>query len=183
MSAYEIELIEPGEPTAIRALPRAPRRLVQFDGTAARALAPLLARYQRTVPDYLRGIGIGREAPLWAVVFLDREYRLAVHVVRALTRRSRIRFSPYARLPESTSAASTPGVGILLIPYKADLLAVAGSSPLFTAAWHALARCDADRRWLTLLEPLPAEWVADAEAVDAQRCAERGDTLRGEVHS
>lgn len=144
-----------GEPTAIRALPVAPRRMVQFSSSAAHALEVVLAPYQRTLPEYLRAIGLGRDASIWAAVFLDREYRLAGHVFATLPASSRIRFAPYARVPDPVPQSFVPGVGVFLISRKADLLAAASASPVFAEAWRVLGRCDVKRRWLCVLDPLP----------------------------
>lgn len=103
----------------------------------------------------------------WAVIVLDREYRVAGHVMQ-IRQTETLPFAPFTDPPQPMPSELVPGVGMIFVGRKQLLQDLSRSqSELFTRAWKALSDCDSGRHWLCCLESLPPEWVGEVEAKDA----------------
>ena len=103
-----------------------------------------------------------REIP-WALIALDREYKLAGHLMSTKGDTRELRFAWYSvnrRVPTHLSW--------LFVMNKSILAKLADRSPLFGHPWALLHDKPEDRRWFCIIDPLPEVWVNETESVDAE---------------
>ena len=107
--------------------------------------------------------------PPWALLCLDREYRLAGHLATARAGVTGISFTQYTRIPRPIPASFVPSVGLVVINDKAALETCAARSPIFSAGSSVLAECSSDRSWLAIIDSLEPSWVRTEEELDEQQ--------------
>lgn len=157
-----------------------PKKMLWFKASKAmeQALDPVLEPYDQNSYWYFNRIYSREPRFPWAFVCLDREYGLAGHIADARPADAGLYFAPYrythsAPIPPPTLEEYVPQVGTVVVTRKEGLKRAASRSPIFEAAWQALKHRDARRRWLVVLDPLPAEWLKAALPGDAERWLSR----------
>ena len=94
----------------------------------------------------------------WAYVFLDREYAVADAVRDTLGDNSGIEFQHYSCMHNPRFPNDRHSIGYLWINDKADLARLADTSVLWAECWRVLADADADKHYISILDPLPKDW-------------------------
>ena len=130
-------------------------------------LEPVLKPYGQNPTWYFDKVEFSE--PPWALLCLDREYRLAGHLAAARTGVSGITFTQYTRIPRPIPASFVPAVGLIVIHDKTALEACATRSPILGAGWSVLAERSLARSWLTVIDALDPSWVRAEEELDEQR--------------
>ena len=103
----------------------------------------------------------------WAIILLDREYRLAGHVCASRNSLEDVLFTAYSvRHGYSITATGPPPVSMLFFRSKGVASALASQSPLFSACWSMLADKPQNRNWLCILDTLAGSWVGEMEKED-----------------
>lgn len=110
------------------------------------------------------------DSPPWGIVILDREYRLAGHILSRRGREADPLFSSWSVIqdPYRYPAQGPPPVSFLYHRSRSRLEKLARSSQLFRTCWSVLKNKPADRTWLVFPPPLPADWAAEAREQDAR---------------
>ena len=103
----------------------------------------------------------------WAIVLMDREYRLAGHVFITRDRLSDVIFSGYSiRSGYLVEKNGPPSMSMLFFRNKAVASALAQKSPLFSVCWSVLQDKSESKHWLCQTGPLPQPWVQETEKGD-----------------
>lgn len=148
-----------------------PRTRLAYDlpVEATERLVPIMEPYGQHPEFYFDMVGSGRPPAPWAIACLDQEYALAGHIASARPPGAGIAFVPYTSPPAPLPADYLPGVGVIVLASKSGLEDARRKSPIFEAAWEALADCDPGVRWLVLLDALPKAWLAQALPGDSEK--------------
>ena len=103
----------------------------------------------------------------WAVVLLDRQYRLAGHFCSIRGDRRRLTASDHTLPSGFTPGRDVPPLSFIIAMDKPALAeAAATGSPLLKSAWGMLSDKPERYHWLCISDPLPADWVAENEPKD-----------------
>lgn len=127
-----------------------------------------------------RGIRINGMWP-WAILFWEQDHRLAGYVKRLAgvpRNLTPLGYGGAELMPDNGPAVdggAAEASGIVLVRCKAVLEALGPASPLLQPAWEALSACAERRRWICLVDPPPAEWLAETQRRQRSR-AEDGRT-------
>jgi len=170
---YEFAMAEAWRRTFDDGIPQPYERMddmSHFPDDACSALDERLTPYGSTAGQFgLRldnDIRNHRMTAPWAIIVLDREYRIAGHVL-SIRQKATLPFAPFTDPPIPIPKEFVPCVGVLFVATKQLLHDLSRSqSELFTRAWKALCDCDSERHWLCCLESLPPEWVSEVEVND-----------------
>ncbi len=105
----------------------------------------------------------------WAIIAFEREYQLPGHVFASRRNPQDVLLSAYSLKGKYSIAESgPPAVSMLWFKNKSVAADLATKSPLFSACWAVLNDKSEDKHWLCIPEPLPDDWVAEAEKTDAE---------------
>jgi hypothetical protein len=154
----ETETMGPGEDH----YKKSNRAMYVLPDEAEDAIELILKPYDNNPILFFDQIDGGRPPLPWAFVCLDKEYRIAEHVLSTRIKKADVGFIPYFRVPNPIPANFVPGVGTLCVMRKEALGKIADTSPLWSACWEALADLPTHRKWVAFLEPLPTAWVQEA---------------------
>ena len=103
----------------------------------------------------------------WAIIAFTREYRLAGHVSATRQSQQDVMFSGYSVGDGYTvKRDGPPPVSMLFFRSKSVASALASRGPLFSACWSILADKSQNKNWLCVPDPLPTNWVVEAEKGD-----------------
>ena len=128
------------------------------DGTA-QSIDYLLDVYDRSAFSRFDDIFTDQGASLaWAYIFLDREYAVADVVRDTLGDNSGIKFANYSVMSRPNFPSEQHSIGYIWINNKADLARLADKSVLWAKCWRVLADADADKTYISILDPLPKDW-------------------------
>jgi len=111
------------------------------------------------------GIKCSEDVP-WALIALDREYKLVGHLMTIKGSTRDLRFAWYSRAKQPDSA--TRYVSFLIVMNKGILSFLAHQTPLLTSAWELLKDKFETQQWFCISEPLPEEWARETEDHDDQ---------------
>lgn len=129
-------------------------------------LEPVLQPYGQDPQWYFDKLNFGRPPRPWALACLDAEYAIAGHVASARTPRAGISFAPYTQVPQPMPEDFIPRVGTLVFASKNGLDSCKTASPLFAAAWEALADCPSSSSFLVLLDRPDKGWLDEVTVND-----------------
>lgn len=138
-------------------------------GEAEEALDTIVAPFGLTGEGwiYLCSLGIKRADDIpWALIALDREYKLVGHLMTIKGNTRDLRFAWYSRANQPDSA--TKCVSFLIAMNKDILSSLANQTPLLTSAWELLKDKSENQQWFCISDPLPEEWARNAEDIDVQ---------------
>src|SRR4030066_962241 len=136
-------------------------------GEAEEALDTIVAPFGLTGEGwiYLCSLGIKRADDIpWALIALDREYKLVGHLMTIKGNTRDLRFAWYSRTNQPDSA--TKCVSFLIAMNKDILSSLANQTPLLTSAWELLKDKSENQQWFCISDPLPEEWARNAEDID-----------------
>jgi hypothetical protein len=153
----ETETMGPGEDH----YKKSNRAMYVLPDEAEDAIELILKPYDNNPILFFDQIDGGRPPLPWAFVCLDKEYRIAEHVLSTRIKKTDVGFITYSRVPNPIPANFVPGVGTLCVMRKEALEEIAETSPLWSACWTALADLSTNRKWVAFLEPLPKAWVQE----------------------
>lgn len=140
-----------------------------FSEDVDEALDPIVEPYGISADSliYRYSLGIKRaEQVPWALIALDREYRLAGHLMEVKEGSKELQFNYYSRSKQGTSDAGPVRVSFIIAMNKAILAKLSTKTPLLTSAWNTLKDKAENKHWLCISDPLPEKWVKEAERID-----------------
>ena len=127
---------------------------------AVKSIDDLVDVYDRTAWGVFKNIFRYKKPTLpWAYIFLDREYAVAKVARETLINGSGIKFAHYSVLSHPRYPSETHSVGIIWIKDKASLAKIADTSVLWDECWRVLKTAHADKRYISILDPLPMPWT------------------------
>lgn len=132
----------------------------------------ILARYDQTTSAFMMTLSNACERSdfwPWAVVAFPEEYRLAGHVLAARPSREAVTYTNYTY----DGGPPPETVSVLLLRSRAVLEDLAAGYDLFRFCAEMLRGRPSAQRWLCLSDPLPADWLAEAERRDPALFAEQ----------
>jgi hypothetical protein len=132
---------------------------------AVKSIDYLLDVYDRSAFARFYDIFKGQGAALaWAYIFLDREYAVADVVRGTLGDNSGVRFENYSCLSNPQFPNERHSIGYIWIEDKTDLARLADTSVLWAECWRVLGDADADKTYISILDPLPKDWSYQTES-------------------
>ncbi len=149
---YNALLNNDGEISASNYLNAAPKE-------AREAIDWLVDIYDRTAWGLLNII-FQQPEPLvpWACIFLDREYAVAAVARDTLIDGCGIQFANYSVIFNPKHPNEQLSIGYIWVKRKADLAQLIDKSVLWAECWRVLADADADKHYISILDPLPKDW-------------------------
>ena len=107
---------------------------------------------------------MGQSETPWLTICLDKEYRVAGHIVFSRQHKADISFSPYKDLPDSRPFI--PGVGFIFIRNKQALRRASSVSPLFMSFWKNTSEYPEDKYWIAFADPPNEKWLSNVAVND-----------------
>ena len=98
----------------------------------------------------------------WALIFFEREFQIAGHVLSVREIKSEISFSALSIVGPgkySIEEQGVPPVGFLMIENKSALEKAARESELFRMGWELLTDKSEGRKWICIAESPSNQWV------------------------
>lgn len=139
------------------------RVMYEIPDEACDLLEPIMEPYQQSPYWFFDKLNYGRPPAQWVFACFDREYPIAGQIAAARGQDPGVGISPYASPPKPFPSDFVPLVGVLAFAAPSSLSNLAKRSPILSFIWSELQHREREKRWLVLVDPLPSEWILDAD--------------------
>ena len=104
----------------------------------------------------------------WLTILLDREYRIAGHLVSIREHLQDMRFTAWSLPPgHRVETHGVPSVSTIHVSCRQVLRRYAEESPIFVQVWDHVKYCKPSGLWLLRMDPLPEKVLPATDVDDA----------------
>lgn len=142
-----------------------------IDPEAEKIIGNFLRKHNTNLERYISYVNAKHEREgvfPWAIVFYNKEFRLAGHLASIRQNSNDFRFSAYSIKTDNYSVAEmgVPSVSLLYVYKKKAIQQAAKESEFFSAAWEQLADLPENQHWICIADSPSEEWVKQTSQND-----------------